>query len=258
MSIDFSVVDGVALVRLNRPEAMNSIDPETRVELREIWQRIAADGAVRAAVLTGTGERAFCAGTDLKKTAKADGSFAGAFYGDAGVPSLVDGLAMDKPVIAAVNGVALGGGFELALACDIRIASETARFGLPEVKVGSIPGAGGTQRLPRTIPHSAAMLMLLTGDAIDAAEALRLGLVSKVVPAAALLDEAMAIAARIAANAPLSVRAIKRLVRIGGDAPLSVALEHERHAFGLIRDTEDRAEGRRAFGEKRPPQFRGR
>lgn len=257
MSISVRIDERVAVLRIDRPDAMNSIDPETRLSLRKTLFDLDADPEVHVVVLTGAGEKAFCAGTDLKATATVDGSFAGEFFG-AGVPSLVDGLAISKPTIAAVNGVALGGGFEIALACDIRIASDNARFGLPEVRVGSLPGAGGTQRLPRTVAMSSAMLLLLTGDIIDAAEALRLGLVSKVTNQADLLPEALAIAGRIAANAPLSVRAIKRLVRTGADAPLSVALEHERHAFGLIRDTQDRAEGRRAFREKRKPDYRGR
>jgi E-phenylitaconyl-CoA hydratase len=161
-------------------------------------------------------------------------------------------------VICAINGYALGGGLELALACDIRIAADHARFGLPEVRVGSIPGDGGTQRLPRTVGASDAMLLLLTGDHIDAAEALRLGIVSRVVPSADLRREAEAIAGRIAANAPLSVRAIKRLVKQGQGVPLDIAIAHERLTWGTLRDTEDRIEGRRAFQEKRKPVYKGR
>jgi len=152
----------------------------------------------------------------------------------------------------------MGAGMELALACDLRIASENAQFALPEVRLGSIPGAGGTQRLPRLIGQSDAMLLLLTGARIDAQEALRLRLVSRVVPRARLLDEVLGIAAQIAQNAPLSVRAVKRLVRDGQDMPMDRALALESHVFGLLRDTGDRLEGRRAFQEKRPPVYHGR
>jgi len=152
----------------------------------------------------------------------------------------------------------MGGGLELALACDIRVASDTAQFALSEVRIGSIPGAGGTQNLPRLVGMSDAMLMLLTGDRVDALEALRLGLVSRVVPPAELLNCALSIAYRIAQNAPLSVRAIKKVVKNGLQMPLEQAIQHEAHVFGLLRDTEDRIEGRQAFQEKRPPVYKGR
>lgn len=258
MSLTIDVSDGIAVVRLNRPEAMNSVDPETRTALRDAWHRIAADDAIRVAILTGAGDKAFCTGSDLKKTMPPPESFAELTFGRAESDHLLAGMTMDKPLIAAVNGFAMGGGMELALACDIRIASTTARFALSEVRIGSLPGAGGTQRLPRAIGMSNAMLMLLTGDRVDAAEALRIGLVSEVVEPAALMEAATAIARRIADNAPLSVRAIKRLVRDGMDMPLEAAIAAERYAFGLLRDTQDRIEGRVAFQEKRPPVFKGR
>ncbi|MFE0018543.1 enoyl-CoA hydratase/isomerase family protein [Mesorhizobium sp. NPDC059054] len=256
-TVRFSVEGNVATVTLDRPEAMNAIDPETEIELRDVLARIDADGGIRAVVLTGSGEKAFCSGADLKKTMAISESYAAKAFG-AGDESFVSSFSTDKPVICAINGYALGGGLELALACDIRIAAAHARFGLPEVKVGTIPGAGGTQRLPRTIGASDAMLMLLTGDMIDAAEALRLGLISRVVSAGELLKEAQALAGRIAANAPLSVRAIKRLVTDGRALPLNEAIRLERLVWGLLRDTEDRLEGRRAFQEKRPPNYVGR
>lgn len=242
---------------LDRPEAMNAIDPETEIELKDILARIDTDGAIRAVVLTGSGEKAFCSGADLKKTMAISETYAAKAFG-VGDDSFVSAFSIDKPIICAINGYALGGGLELALACDIRIAAAHARFGLPEVKVGTIPGAGGTQRLPRTIGASDAMLMLLTGDMIDAAEALRLGLISRIVPAGDLLQEAQALARRIAANAPLSVRAIKRLVTDGRAVPLNEAIRLERLVWGLLRDTEDRQEGRRAFQEKRAPNYVGR
>jgi E-phenylitaconyl-CoA hydratase len=256
-SVLISITDHVATVTLNRPEVMNAIHRQMEAELADCWRRLEADGAVRAIVVTGAGDKAFSAGADLKATPAPEASYAAQAFG-AGDDSLIANPATDKPVICAINGYALGGGLELALACDIRLAAPHARLGLPEVKVGTMPGAGGTQRLPRMVGASDAMLMLLTGDWIDAAEALRLGLVSRIVPADTLLEEARALAARIAANAPLSVRAIKRVVRDGQALPLGEAIRLERLAWGLLRDTEDRMEGRRAFGEKRAPNYVGR
>jgi len=258
MSLLFEVENYVATITLNRPQAMNSIDPETRSQLHAAWQRIKSDDSVRVAILTGAGEKAFCTGSDLKKTMPPKESFAELSFGRSQSDHLLAGLDTDKPLICAINGYAMGGGMELALACDIRIASENAQFALSEVRIGSIPGAGGTQRLPRAIGASNAMLMLLTGDRFDAYEALRVGLVSKVVAQAELLDQAKAIAQRIAQNAPLSVRAIKRLVHQGMDMPLQAAMDAERYVFGLLRDTEDRIEGRKAFQEKRNPDYQGR
>ncbi|PLC49356.1 enoyl-CoA hydratase [Pollutimonas subterranea] len=258
MSLIFEVVDNVATITLNRPEAMNSIDPELRAELKSAWRRIHEDDSIRVAIITGAGQKAFCAGADLKKTMPPKETFAELTFGRAESDHLLVGLTTDKPLICAVNGYAMGGGMEIALACDIRIASETAQFALSEVRIGSLPGAGGTQRLPRAIGASNAMLLLLTGDRIDAAEALRMGLVSKVVAADDLLPAALEVANRIARNAPLSVRATKRLVYQGLDIPLQAGMDAERYAFGLLRDTEDRLEGRLAFQEKRPPVYKGR
>jgi len=257
MALEFSIREHVATVVLNRPEAMNAIDPETQAELLDCWSRVRSDDAIRVVILTGAGERAFCTGADLKKTMPPPENYASLAFGRGDV-DFASKLETDKPLICAINGYALGGGLELALACDIRIAADHARFGLPEVRVGTIPGDGGTQRLPRTVGMSDAMLLLLTGDHIDAAEALRLGIVSRVVPFAELRREAEAIAGRIAANAPLSVRAIKRLVTQGRGLPLDVAIAQERLAWGVLRDTEDRIEGRRAFQEKRKPVYKGR
>ena len=258
MTVLYEVQDGVATVTLNRPEAMNAIDPETRAALRDTWRRAAEDDRVRCVLFTGAGEKAFCTGSDLKKTMPPKESFAELSFGAAGLGNMTAGMELDKPIVCAVNGYAFGGGMELALACDIRIASRTAQFALTEVRLGSIPGAGGTQRLPRLIGQSDAMLLLLTGDRMDAAEALRTGLVSRVVEPAELLPAALAIASRIAQNAPLSIRAVKRLVRQGMDMPLDKAIQTEHYVFGLLRDTEDRIEGRMAFQEKRPPVYRGR
>jgi E-phenylitaconyl-CoA hydratase len=258
MALTTQIQDGVALVTLNRPEAMNSIDPETNAQLLAAWEALSRDEAVRVLLLTGAGERAFCTGADLKKTMPPAESAASQIFGDGGKAVNFGTLQSHKPVIAAINGYALGGGLELALLADIRICSDNAQFGLPEVRVGSIPGAGGTQRLVRAVGASDAMWMLLSGERIDAREALRIGLVSKVVPQAALQEAAWALARTIAGNAPLATKAVKRLASAAGELPLAAGLEFERQAFGLLRDTEDRLEGRRAFAEKRTPSFRGR
>jgi len=258
MPIVKTVQDGVAIVTLNRPEAMNSIDPESNEQLLEIWDEVASDEEIRVLVLTGAGERAFCTGADLKKTMPPADSAARQVFRGGTRHSNFGTLQTDKPVIAAINGYALGGGLELALLADIRICSDNAQFGLPEVRVGSIPGAGGTQRLIRAVGQSDAMWMLLTGERIDANEALRIGLVSKVVPLAALQETAINLARAMAANAPLAMTAAKRLAMTGRELPLAGGLELERQAFGVLRDSEDRLEGRRAFADKRAPVFRGR
>ena len=257
MTLKFEVSNHIASIVLNRPEAMNAIDPETGRELQEAWRRIQEDPEIRVAILTAVGEKAFCTGADLKKSLPPPGSAAAQVFSSAASPLDLSRLHTDKPLIAAINGYAFGGGLELALMCDIRIASENAVFALPEVRIGSIPGAGGTQRLIRALGRSDAMHLLLTGDRMNVADALRTGLVSKVVPAGELGRTALEIAQRIAANAPLSVMAVKRLALQGCELPLAAGLELERQAFGLLRNSEDRLEGRMAFAEKRPPLFRG-
>ncbi|HET7160017.1 MAG TPA: enoyl-CoA hydratase-related protein [Burkholderiales bacterium] len=258
MSIDVTVENQIAVAVLNRPEAMNSFDAEMREALYALWDRVQNDDEIRVLIITGAGEKAFCTGSDLKKTMPPKESYAELLVGHNNPGNMLHKFGTDKPVICAVNGYAAGGGMELALACDICIASENARLGLTEARIGSIPGSGGVQRLPRAISKSNAMLMLLTGDMIDAQEALRLGIVSKVVPLAELLPTAQAIARKIAGNAPLAVKALKRLVNQGLDMPLAHALEMDKYMFGLLRDTEDRIEGRKAFQEKRKPRYHGR
>jgi E-phenylitaconyl-CoA hydratase len=258
MPVEYAVSERIATITLNRPEALNSLDPESLVELNDAFQRANSDQDVRIVILTGAGEKAFCTGSDLKKTMPPKESFAELTFGRPKWLYPFAGLEIDKPMICAVNGYALAGGMELALACDIRIASTNAQFGQSEVCIGSIPAAGGTQRLPRMIGMSDAMLMMLTGSRIDAAEALRNGLVSRVVPPSDLMIAAREIATRIADNAPLSVRAVKRLVKDGMDIPLLTAIQAEQFALGLLRDSEDRIEGRRAFQEKRKPNYQGR
>lgn len=256
--IAFSVQDRIATVVIDRPQAMNSVTPQMRTELQALWTRIADDPQIRVVIVTGAGDKAFCTGGDLKQPTGAGTSFAEQTFGGT-LPHIHSGLERcDAPVIAAINGHAIAGGLQLALACDIRICSENASFAFSEVRIGTLPGAGGTQRLPRMVGQSDAMLMMLTGDRVDAREALRMGLVSRVVAPEKLMEEANAIARRIAGNAPLAVRAVKRLVNRSSDMPLSAGLDAERYAFGLLNDTEDRVEGRQAFVEKRRPQFKGK
>ena len=257
MRLIFTVDGPVATITLNRPEAMNSIDAEMRQACVEAFDRIRTDESIRVVVLTGSG-RAFCTGSDLKNTYPPEDGYARAAFGGEGDKSLADLIKVDKPIVCAINGYALAGGLEIALACDLRIAADDAKFGLPEVAIGSIPGAGGTQRLPRVVGMGHALHLMLTGERIDAAEALRIGLVTRVVPAAELLAAATAIAAKIAANAPLAVRAVKHLTVTGADLPLEAGIRAERMAWGVLRNTEDRIEGRKAFAEKRTPVYRGR
>ncbi len=256
MSVDLSIDGHVAHVVLNRPEALNSIDAQMRAELNAAWRHIAEASEIRVMVMSGAGERAFCTGADLKAAGPVVPAAVQAT--DMSQGHLLAAFPWDVPSICAIRGYALGGGLEIALACDIRIADETARLGLTEVRVGSIPGAGGTQLLPRVVGRAAALQMAMTGERVEATRALGLGLVSEVVPAAELMARAEELARSVASNAPLAVRAVKRLVSEAEDVALRVGLRHERAQWGLIRDTEDRAEGRSAFAEKRAPIFKGR
>ncbi len=244
----------VAWLTLDRPERRNAISLAMRGALREATDDLEADPDVRVVVLTGAGE-SFCAGTDLKE-APAEPRPHPLADPTPPIAAAIDRLT--KPVIAAVNGPAAGGGFELALACDLRLAASNATFGLPEVRVGSLPGSGGTQRLFEALPAAVAWKLLLSGDPIDAAEAHRLGLVSDVTAPAELQAATQAIAERIAANAPLSVRAAKAAARSGRDQGMAAGLALERSLWALLATTEDRAEGRAAFRERRPPNYRGR
>jgi E-phenylitaconyl-CoA hydratase len=241
VSVARSVEGGVGWLRLDRPEKRNAITYEMRGALAEALAAFETDDGVRVLVLTGEGP-AFCAGVDVSDAPQGDPST---------TPRLTAPLdAFSKPAIAAVNGPAFGGGLELALACDIRIASSSATFAVPEVRIGSLPASGGVVRLRETAPGVAAR-MVLTGEPIDAAEALRTGLVSEVIEPDELVARAGALAATIAANAPLSLRAAKAVLRSG-------SIDHERESWAALAETEDRAEGRAAFREKRAPVFRGR
>lgn len=255
MGVLFEKDGYVAVVTLNRPEALNALDPESWEELKQIWHNIKTDPEIRVTVLTGAGEKSFCTGSDMKKTMPPKESFASTYF-ESEVP--IAPMEMWKPIICAVNGFAIGGGLEMALACDLRIASSKASFGLSEVKVGSMPGLGGTQRLLRTIPSAVAMKMLLTGERINAEEAYRVGLVSDVVEPGELLNYAKEMAKKVANNAPLSVKAVKQSVVVGSDLPLKQGMAYENLLWGILRDTVDRIEGRVAFAEKRPPQYKGR
>jgi len=256
MGVDFLKEDHVAYITLNRPEAMNSLDPESVTRLAELWGEVRGDDDIRVAVLTGTGEKSFCTGTDMKKTPPPAECMASIWLRE-GQP-IIPHMKTWKPIICAINGYAVGGGLEMALACDLRIASSKAKFGLTEVKVASLAGLNGTQCLPRAIPQAVAMKMLLTGEMIDAQEALRVGLVSDVVEPAELLELAKRYATKIAGNAPLSVKAAKQAVVMGLDMPLEHGIAFSHLLWGALRDTEDRKEGFQAFSEKRAPEWKGR
>lgn len=257
-TVETQLDDHVFTIRINRPEKHNSIDPQARAALKEAWTRFRHDDDAWVAVLTGTGEKAFCSGSDLGKTPPPETSFAQTHFTGEGSDELWRPLhGLWKPIIAAINGYAFGGGLELALACDLRIASRNAVFAQSEVKVGSMVGAGGSIRLLRAVPSAVAMKMLLTGTRIDAAEAHRVGLVSDLYEPDELMPAACRLAQDICRCAPLSVRATKMSATLGQSMPVDQALEVERLMWGILRNTEDRAEGRKAFTEKRPPQWRG-
>ncbi|HYZ63812.1 MAG TPA: enoyl-CoA hydratase-related protein [Acetobacteraceae bacterium] len=257
MPVDFAVQDGVATITLNRPERMNAMDAEHYQALSDAWISVRDDPAIRVAIITGAGERAFTTGADLKSFIPAAPSMAELMLTQHG-QLLNRGLEVWKPVIAAVNGYCLGGGMTLLLATDIRVAAEHATFSVAEVKRGVFPANGGTQRMIRQLPHAIAMEMLLTGDAIDAPTAERWGLVNKVVPMAALMQTAVDYARRIAANAPLAVQAAKELAIRSRDVDLPTGLRLEQLMLRHLQGTEDVQEGARAFAEKRPPRFQGR
>jgi enoyl-CoA hydratase len=245
--------DGVALVRVNRPEARNALNMATRKALAAVFETLHDDPSARAIVLTGN-EQAFAAGADLKE------------FVDAGAVEMLrrrserywNAVARTpQPVIAAINGYALGGGLELAMCCDVIIAGESAKLGQPEVRVGIMPGAGGTQRLTRAVGKFHAMRICLTGRLVSAAEAYQIGLVSQMVPDAQVVDAALEIARDLASLPPLAVMQIKEAILAGQDASLEAGLMLERKAFQLLFASADKREGMQAFFEKRPPRFKG-
>ena len=247
---------GIGYVTLNRPRVLNALNQVTLRELGVCFEQLAQDDQVRAVILTGSGEKAFAAGADINElsTQTPAGGKEFSLTGQA-VMNRIENLG--KPVIAAVNGYALGGGCELAMACTLRIASETARLGQPEVKLGIIPGYGGTQRLARLVGMGRALGLVLTGEPITAQEALRIGLVNEVVPPAELLPRCEALAGQILANGPVAVRLAMEAVHRGLNTPLGEGLFLEATLFGLCCATEDMKEGTRAFLEKRAPRFGG-
>ena len=246
----------IAHVTINRPERMNAIDSETSRELLRAFSDFRDDDQAWVAILTGAGERAFSAGADLVEMSK---SFpAGGALVDVPFGGITRGIDIGKPIIAAVNGYCLAGGLELALCCDVRVAAEHAVFGLPEPTRAIIPGAGGTQRLPRAVPLAFAMELLLTGGRFDAQTALHFGLVSHVVPAAELMPTAEGIAARILECGPLAIRAIMQAVHRGLDMSLADGLSLEARLYAEVWGTEDAREGPTAFAQKRKPEYKGR
>jgi enoyl-CoA hydratase/carnithine racemase len=247
----------VGLVTLNRPAVLNSIDSTVREQLPAAVRELEGDPRIRAIVLTGAGDRAFCAGADIREfTPPSSLSIA---RDERRPPWWIDVVAYcRKPVVAAIHGFCLGGGLELALACDIRITAANGVFGLPEVRRGIIPGAGGTQRLSRVIGVGAALRMILTGEQVAAARAYEIGIVSEVVSPGALLDSALELASNIASAGPLALAYAKEAVRRGYELPLAEGLRLEADLAILLQSTEDRIEGMRAFQERRSPEFRGR
>ncbi len=257
MSIDFHVEDGVALVTINRPEKSNALDHAHYDALSRAWRQVRDDDAIRVAVITGAGDKSFCAGADLKSFVGAPPSLAALMNTQQG-QLLNRGLEVWKPVVAAVNGHCLGGGMTLLLATDLRVCVPTATFGLTEVQRGVFPANGGTQRIAQQLPHAIAMEMLLLGDAIDADTASRWGLVNRVAPREELLPAALSYARRLAANAPLAVQAAKELAIRSRDADLATGLRLEQLFLRLLQDSEDVGEGTQAFAERRAPRFQGR
>jgi enoyl-CoA hydratase len=249
--------DGIALVTINRPDKLNALNAALLAELDDAFRRVESDSGIRGLILTGAGEKAFVAGADIRELSVGNAAEARAMAvkGQAVMRRLE---LMGKPSIAAINGFALGGGLELALCCTLRVAAEGAKLGLPEIKLGIMPGYGGTQRLPRLVGRGRALEMLLTGEPVDAAEAHRIGLVNHVKPQDELLAFSRTLLRKILDNAPLAARAIMEAVDTGLDAGLETGLRFEAASFAGLAAGADAIEGTRAFLEKRKPLFKGR
>lgn len=256
-NLKFEIKGAIAYITVNRPKVLNALNTATIAELHAAFSAVRDENEIRVAILTGEGEKAFIAGADINELA-AQGPVQAKEYALRGQAAfdLIENCG--KPVIACVNGFALGGGCELAMACTLRLASENAKFGQPEVKLGLLPGYGGTQRLPRLVGKGRAMQMILSGDMITAQEACRIGLVNEVLPAAELISRAEALAAKIIANGPLACRYAIEAVNKGMEMTLQEGLFLEASLFGLCCATEDKNEGTKAFLEKRQAQFQGK
>jgi enoyl-CoA hydratase len=256
-NLGLEIRDGVAVVTVQRPEKLNALNDETMGEIEQAFDALRVAPDVRGVILTGSGEKAFVAGADIGELAAqtpVEGR-ARALRGQ----RVLDGIErFPKPVIAAVNGFALGGGCELALACHVRVAAESAKLGSPEVKLGIMCGYGGTQRLARLVGRGRALELLLTGEMIDATEALRIGLVNRVVPRENVVAASESLLRKMLANGPVSLRFTLQAVAAGLDMPLAQGQEYEATLFGLICTTEDMKEGTQAFLDKRPPRFHGK
>lgn len=247
----------IAIVSINRPQALNAMNTEVLSEMSQMMSDLENDESINVIILTGSGEKAFVAGADIGAMSKLT-PMEGREFGQRGQRVLAKIENLKKPVIVAINGFALGGGCEIAMACDIRIASDKARIGQPEVNLGIIPGFGGTQRLPRLVGIGKAKELIFTGDMIDANEALRIGLVDKVVPHDKLMEEAKKMAKNIAGKGQAAIRLAKSAINNGVNADLSTGCILEKEAFGVCFSTEDQKEGMKAFLEKRKPAFKGK
>lgn len=256
-TIDFKRDGAIGIITITRPAKMNAINSILLEELDQLVDEVAENNEVLVVIITGT-EKFFCAGADLGEIATLKSPIEAHRFLDVGEVLFSKIEDFEKPIIAAINGLALGGGLEIAMACDVRIAAESAFFGQPEVKVGVMPGGGATKRLPRLIGMGRAKQLLFTGETIDAQEAYRIGLVNKVVPSGALMDESTKIAKKMAQNSPLALKYTKMAVNYGVNMDIQSAITHELRCASMLFSTEDQKEGLNAFTEKRKPVFKGK
>jgi enoyl-CoA hydratase len=255
-TIELTREGAVAVIRINRPDKLNAMNAKVKEEITQALGELERDAGVHVAVITGAGDKAFVAGADITEFAGKTPIDQWAGYGHTSLYNAVDRF--HKPILAMINGYCLGGGCELAMACDIRIASDRAQLGQPEINIGIIPGGGGSQRLPRLVGLGRAMQLILTGDRIPAAEALRIGLVDEVVPHDQLEARTMELAKKISEKSPTAVRLAKEAVKASARLPIDQGLRFEQGLFSIVFSTQDKEEGVRAFLEKRPPKWTGR